>query len=559
MPQIDVREEYRTKEALFAAVLAAIRLHGDDLLAIPGVVSVQPGFRIVRGRVTTIPAVQVTVLKKLDLTALDSRTLLPRRLGKAMVDVVLADPLEQLRLSDSMSAGPGITSDWRLTTLLPGDSDAEDAAAGQPIPYVPPDQPLEEVDEEMTVVCHSSVDSGWRLLSAFFGQTEASLVSTMYEFTAPYIMDRLVESLEAPRTFEFIFDGKNKAISPGDLTQQEVTSRLETKLNSRLTFAWAANASARQVTAGFFPTAYHIKVSVRDGKETWLSSGNWKPSGQPEDDPFAPPVGFNASIFQRSHNREWHVLLRNKNLSKQFQRFIRYDIEQALPLQAAAGPAPPPPVMPDLFVPIGDDALAGPPAFFKEKTRTAKLRVMPLLTPDNGSYFDFVKDKIAGATSKIYFENQSLAPNKNDSAYMNELFLVLRDKSRDENMDVKIIVRGDFGPAKILSALQMWEFRMDRVRLLKGVHTKGILIDDEMVLLGSHNWTSQGARLNRDASVAFWDPEIVAYYNDMFEYDWNRAPKAIDDSSGPTIAAPGAPVPPGHIRVPWTSVFDDPG
>jgi phosphatidylserine/phosphatidylglycerophosphate/cardiolipin synthase-like enzyme len=140
---------------------------------------------------------------------------------------------------------------------------------------------------------------------------------------------------------------------------------------------------------------------------------------------------------------------------------------------------------------------------------------------------------------------------------MEELFLVLRDKSRDPDMDVKIIVRGDFDPTEILNKLQFWRFRMDRVRLLRGVHTKGIIVDDEMVLIGSHNWTSEGTTLNRDASVVFRDADIIRYYNGLFEYDWSRADDRLDDNRGPSLAVAGAPTPPGFVRVPWSSVFED--
>jgi hypothetical protein len=559
VPKSRALTEYAERSAAFEDVLLAIRLHGNELLQLPGAVVVRPAFRFRRGRVTDEPAVQVAVLRKLDVTELATSALIPRRLGKAVVDVVLATPDEQFRLlQENESAGIGPPFRWRVSALLPGDPDESEALAGPLRPYVPPDDPLSEVYEDMTVVCHASSDVGWRLLKQFFSRTQSGLVSTMYEFTAEHILDGLLAGLQAPRTFEFVFDGKGKQFSSGDLRQTDITSRLDAALGTRFTFVWAANAQARQVTDGFFPSAYHIKVSVRDGVETWLSSGNWKNSNQPEEDPLHPPTNFNASKFERGHNREWHVLVQNENLSKQFQRFIRHDIEQALPLQiASGGPPAPSPNMPDLFVPIPDEDLAGPPLFHSEKTISRKLRVRPLLTPDEGSYFQFVAGMIASAQSKLYFENQSLAPKNDATEYMDELFLVLRDKCKDDNIDVKIIVRGDFGPRDIITKLKFWDFPMQRVRLMNGCHTKGIIVDDKMVLLGSQNWTSQGVKQNRDASLVFWDAEIVSYYNTLFEYDWNRATHAVDDNAGPWIAGPGEPDPPGRMRVTWSSVFDD--
>jgi PLD-like domain len=558
----DSKAEFAQRSAQFDDVRLAIRLHGSELLQLPGVVAVRPGYRFRNGRVTDEPAVQVTVERKRDITELTSAALIPRRLGKAVVDVVVSTPQAQLRLRDDMErAGPGgPESPWRISTMLPGEVEETDEAAalaGPILPYVPPAEPLAEVDEEMTVTCHASSAVGWRLLSGFFQRIESSLVSTMYEFTAKHILDGLLNSLKSPRTFEFVFDGKTKNIGTDDLSLTTVTSNLGTALDDRLSFAWAANAQTKQVTAGFFPSAYHIKVSVRDGEETWLSSGNWKNSNQPAVDPLNPPANFNAVQFEREHNRDWHVLVRNKNLASQFLRFIRHDLEQALPLQANAGPPAPIAPMPDLFIAIPDEELMGPPVFHPELTVSRRIRVQPLLTPDEGSYFQFVSKLVAEAESKIYFENQGLSPNNNATEFMDEMFLVLRDKCVDENLDVKIIVRGDFDPQEIITKLKFWGFRLDRVRLLNGCHTKGIIIDDKMVLLGSQNWTSQGAMHNRDASLVFFDEEIAGYYNTLFEYDWNRATSAVDDTSGPLIAQLGEPVPAGRIRVPWTAVFDE--
>jgi hypothetical protein len=199
--------------------------------------------------------------------------------------------------------------------------------------------------------------------------------------------------------------------------------------------------------------------------------------------------------------------------------------------------------------------LAGPPVFERELSLTRRLKVRPLLTPDTDSYFSFVKQLVAGAQTKILFENQSLAPRTDAEEYMDELFLVLRDKCLDRNMEVRIIVRGDFGPEDIKDALNLWRFPKKCYRLLGGVHTKGIIVDDKVVMLGSHNWTSQGTMENRDASLVFWDPDIIQFYTRLFEVDWLRADRTGRGREGPRLAAPGEPTPAGFVRVPW-SAFD---
>ena len=82
-----------------ADVREAIREHGQDLLDLPGVVAVRPGYRFKDGRITDNPAVVVSVQQKVDDPAsIGTGGLVPRRLGKVLVDVVQANPLEQYRL-----------------------------------------------------------------------------------------------------------------------------------------------------------------------------------------------------------------------------------------------------------------------------------------------------------------------------------------------------------------------------------------------------------------------------------------------------------------------------
>jgi phosphatidylserine/phosphatidylglycerophosphate/cardiolipin synthase-like enzyme len=63
---------------------------------------------------------------------------------------------------------------------------------------------------------------------------------------------------------------------------------------------------------------------------------------------------------------------------------------------------------------------------------------------------------------------------------------------------------------------------MDRVRLQHGCHTKGIIIDDLAVVVGSHNWSGDAILEYRDASLIIYDLEAIAYYEKLFSYDWER-------------------------------------
>src|SRR5436190_22930419 len=86
----------------------------------------------------------------------------------------------------------------------------------------------------------------------------------------------------------------------------------------------------------------------------------------------------------------------------------------------------------------------------------------------------------------------------------------------------------------------------NQVKVLSNTHTKGVIVDGRQVLLGSHNWSSSGVTLNRDASLIFDDEEVAQYYLEAFELDWDRArPPRFEEEAVSESARPAeGPEPP---------------
>jgi hypothetical protein len=83
------------------------------------VLFVRPGFRFRDGKLTTQPAVVVSVASKQDLEYIAVRDLVPRKLGRAVVDVVPASPKEQLQFKQLVNAFANVES--RLGFARPGE------------------------------------------------------------------------------------------------------------------------------------------------------------------------------------------------------------------------------------------------------------------------------------------------------------------------------------------------------------------------------------------------------------------------------------------------------
>jgi phosphatidylserine/phosphatidylglycerophosphate/cardiolipin synthase-like enzyme len=97
----------------------------------------------------------------------------------------------------------------------------------------------------------------------------------------------------------------------------------------------------------------------------------------------------------------------------------------------------------------------------------------------------------------------------------------------------------------------------DRLRFQPACHNKTIIVDDKVVLFGSHNWSNEGVSTNRDASLIFYDKEIAAYLAEVYDYDWERLAAAKPTARQPRLARVGERTPKGFTRVPLSAVFED--
>lgn len=227
---------------------------------------------------------------------------------------------------------------------------------------------------------------------------------------------------------------------------------------------------------------------------------------------------------------------------------------------------------PDLLVPVeslealeaaGDDLSVFPPQTFTFDAHDP-LTIQPILTPDN--YLDIVLPLLrTRPTAKLYFQNQSLNPIKNPTPRWAELLQLLAGYSNDATLDVRIIFRKFIDVRKARESLKLAGFNMDRVKHQEGCHTKGIVIDAETVVLGSHNWTNQGVEFNRDASLLIRHAGIAGYYEQVFLHDWDHlATTKVSDGAAPVLvaggneaAALGAETDTDYVRVPWPDWLGD--
>jgi PLD-like domain/Trypsin-like peptidase domain len=527
-------------DALNAGVVEGRR----TLLNRADVISIKPGYRVADGWITDERCLVVSVKKKLEPAELAAAGLtpLPESINGIPVDVAVgtvADRESHLMLEAMQKARHELIGNYQK----------------------PADMPLVELNEPMQVAAHAGPDAGWPQLEPFLGRVKKQLTIGMYEFTAPHVVKSCVAAIKPAGCKTSLVlqnrDEKKDGTTIDDLTEQATVDELTKAARKRLSFAWASVSGPDRL----FATSYHIKVAVRDQREMWLSSGSWRSSNQAPFDPIKD--GDQSPPLLQRYDRDWHILLVNKRLATLMEKYLLRDEKQAAALEEALAPAMPEPEfwVSEAYFRATDDEAKVAVKYRPPLNINRKVRVQPLLTPDN--YAEHVLPLIQNATKSVYFQNQSLdarASGENGDVF-ESLLKALLDKQKNQGIDVRIIFRRFPTMRQTLTGMKDFGFDTSKtkVRVQTNCHTKGIIIDGETAVVGSHNWTRAGTTLNRDASLIFFDPDIARYYQDLFLFDWNRiANVGIDES----LPAPEAVRPeegriePGMVKLPVSELWD---
>jgi hypothetical protein len=515
-----------------AAEIDAVISRNLKALQKPGVLSIRPGYQMAGGWLTKKPAIVVTVDRKHDDVAAEDR--LPETLEGYSVDVREGSALERLRATKRTlyQAVAARAEPELLLPAMPYERDAngvpldaieESVAAARapsklPLDYTPPaNAPLDAITDTFTIVCHASPDAGWPQLEGFLSQTAASLTVGMYDFTSAHILASVTASLKSRRTLNLVLDHPNRDRTANQSDEQTVEA-ISSALSTRFDFAWALEGRDPKVTAAMFPSAYHIKVAVRDSKAFWLSSGNWNNSNQPEIDPINDPAQARSQLPKS--DRDWHVIVQHQKLSKLLETYLLNDLAAASQHQASSAEAQ---ASLDALADLAQPEIAAqshiPRQFFAPKTITAKMRIQPLLTPDN--YPAIVLALINSAKRSLYIQIPYITPtDKPESTVLNGLIEAIARKVR-AGVDVRLILSSFEKPAS-LELVQAKGIDAALIKIQNNLHNKGIIVDSSVVMIGSQNWSPPGVTTNRDASLVIENTEAAQYWESIFLHDWTN-------------------------------------
>lgn len=509
----------------------------DDLRG-SGAYSVRPGFRFAGGWITDEAAIVVKAAAA-DLAQVKQR--LPARLGGIPVEVRPMAPSEQLRQTQPVTFAAIMTgarheyrsADFAHEVVLQARDEVARAPLAHPaktkIPYSGPPASLatlDPVEEEMTLILHASPERGWENLRAFLGNVQSELIVGMYDLTSAHVLAALKTGLADNQQLTMTLD--HPARNPGaDQTDEEARQALEAALSHRYRGAWALTGTDPLAPVWIYPNAYHIKVAVKDRKSFWLSSGNWNNSNQPV-------IDLNdrtaALAIARRSDRDWHAVVTSETLAKTFREFLLHDYTNAseeesfgggghaeAALRSIFGPSAAAEVIPEVLQ--ANAPARGPIKFFETRTITGRIRIQPLLTPDN--YQPHILALIQSARSKLYMQTQYIHPStRPEDAAHTALLDALAERIR-AGVDVRLIT-SEFETSDWVEKVKAAGIDPAVLRIQPKVHNKGIVVDSSAVVISSQNWSADGTLRNRDAGLIIYHQEAAAYFEEIFLHDWEN-------------------------------------
>jgi hypothetical protein len=150
--------------------------------------------------------------------------------------------------------------------------------------------------------------------------------------------------------------------------------------------------------------------------------------------------------------------------------------------------------------------------------------LQPLLTPDPGKpnvtpmYETQIIDLIDSGNRSIFVQLQYISFPKTRGGDITNIVQALGNAVK-RGVDVRIIV-SEF--QKGINTEHLADFGLEtNLKIMQGVHNKGIVVDTNKVLVSSQNWSEQGVSVNRDAGLIIDNADIATFFEKIFMDDWN--------------------------------------
>jgi phosphatidylserine/phosphatidylglycerophosphate/cardiolipin synthase-like enzyme len=171
--------------------------------------------------------------------------------------------------------------------------------------------------------------------------------------------------------------------------------------------------------------------------------------------------------------------------------------------------------------------ISGSPSFTPHKRApldvNEAMRITPFSSPTQSE--DVMIDLIERANDTLYIEQMYIYETLDD-------ILLAIIAAKGAGVDVRVIQDDGSDDHNNISATILEGHGIPVKRMVENaaigapfntMHNKGVIVDGEIVLVCSVNWSPTSLRDNRETGVIIESETVAGYYQDLFLYDWSVA------------------------------------
>ena len=170
-----------------------------------------------------------------------------------------------------------------------------------------------------------------------------------------------------------------------------------------------------------------------------------------------------------------------------------------------------------------------------DAVETDEAEVELFVTPDEA--VEPLVSLIESADEEVLVQQSYIRSWSDENLSTNPYVAALEERAQD-GVDVRVLLDGRWyyeeENAEAADALNA--SGIDARLAAYPVHTKGVVVDGESVLVSSINWNENSPKNNREVGVVVHDEKVAGYFADVFETDWNAG--ADKDEQGDADATP---------------------
>jgi phosphatidylserine/phosphatidylglycerophosphate/cardiolipin synthase-like enzyme len=351
-----------------------------------------------------------------------------------------------------------------------------------------------------------SPDCSFDVITDELRSAKKSIYINMYEFTNPFLMDEIIAAL-------------NRNISVTILLERSPAGGIDRR--EMFILQEISNHGGKIRFIGKSENIYsrynfnHAKYVIIDNETSIIESANWGKTGVPINNTFG--------------NREWGVIIKNKTLASYLLgvflddcNISRIDVSSLYDISISTEKY----LFLDYFIPNG---------FYNPKFEpisiNGSLNVTLILSPDNS--LPAILKMIKSANSSIYVEQLYIYKHWSNNK-LNPLLEELINRSKS-GVDVRVVLNYNTNYeytneinnetySYLINHSVNVKFVYTNWSYFTNIHNKGIIVDNQTVLISSINWNEKSFLNNRELGIIIENSSIAKYFANIFIYDWSLKP-----------------------------------